>query len=372
MVDTKKILFASYGDLSLTPPSTNLVNYLASIGQSITILSYHTDLKSLSSAVEVRNLSPTNNRDSVYSKLKGRILAHIALYDFLRKRAKELDFIFVANWTYKFLDTVARFYGFQGKIVYQFHELEFSEFRHLRRADRVIIPEANRLWITYFRANLSEMPFLLPNIPSLDPGIIKSGDFTRLKAIRDSGKKILLYQGYVDNKKRCLEELVEGLSLGPEIFDLVIMPSQNSSKSELDKVVAASVKFGVEDRLHIVPSHPSPYHLNAITYADVGIGLYRPISLNQVYAAPNRLYEFARFNVPCILPNFPHFVQLAKEYKFGINVVDPEQSTDIAKILHQLNLDGNFSEGRTNASKFWEKNGEYSKFASIVWQNLND
>jgi hypothetical protein len=114
----------------------------------------------------------------------------------------------------------------------------------------------------------------------------------------------------------------------------------------------------------------APQHLATIQKADLGIGLYRPTSLNQVYAAPNRLYEFTRFGIPVILPDFPYFRYLSVKYPFAINPVNPESPDDIANSIRMVLQEPNLVKGHENAVKFTNTEGKYEIIFKKCWDKI--
>jgi hypothetical protein len=154
------------------------------------------------------------------------------------------------------------------------------------------------------------------------------------------------------------------------VLSLFLVSSLYSCKSKSNLTDVSAKISGIEDRVHLIGSLPAPHHLRIIQNVDLGIGLYRPISLNQIYAAPNRLHEFSNFGIPLILPAFPTFKSLAIKYPFAINTVDPEVPQSIANVLTELLNEANSKQGVKNAFKFKQENGDYTLFAKQVWEEI--
>jgi hypothetical protein len=112
--------------------------------------------------------------------------------------------------------------------------------------------------------------------------------------------------------------------------------------------------------------------LNYIKYADLGIGLYRPITLNQIYAAPNRLFEFTKFAIPIVLPDFPAFKSLSSLYRNGIITVNPESSKEISEAIAQVFEKNKLEEARLQAELFFEQNANYEEQVHQLWKKVTN
>ena len=355
--------------MALGAPVVSIVNYLASEGVRVSILSFHTTKESFDESVEIIDLSDRLFKTDSINRKIDRAAAHRGAYAYLRKHHDRFDLIWITAWQYTLLPQILKLIGYKGKLAYQFRELELDKLKYLKHFDFVLMPEVNRMWIAYFLADLKTMPVFLPNIPFI-PALAEEEPNPLLEKLKAGGKKILLYQGLIEYGKRCVSELLNGVRLGPEAFHLVVMPSASSKKAALQRMELEITELGLTGRVHILPTRVAPEHLQIVRQADVGIGLYRPTSLNQVYAAPNRLHEFAAFSIPLILPDFPSFNTLSKIYPFAINVVDPEKPANIADVLRHLEIDGNIAEGKANAVRFRKEQSDYNKIAGEAWSAI--
>ena len=355
--------------MALAAPAVSMINYLAQQGEAVTIVSFHTTADSFDSQVEVVNLRGRLFRTDAVGRKVDRIAAHQLAYTWLAKNHGRFKLIWITAWQYSKLPQYLRVIGYKGKTAYQFRELELDKLRYLKHFDFVLMPERNRMWIAYFLGKLEREPLFLPNIPFL-PALGEPTPEPLIEQLRSRGQRVLLYQGLVEFSKRCISELLQGLKLGPEEFHLIVMASASSKAPALKRMRQEVKDLGLTERVHELPTRMAPEHLQIVRQADVGIGLYRPTSLNQVYAAPNRLHEFAAFNIPLILPAFPSFTSLAQAYPYAVNVVDPEQPEDIARVLGELNQETNLATGRANSEMFRVVESDYSKFAGQAWATI--
>jgi hypothetical protein len=365
----KTILLPQIRSIEYFPPVITWINYLCSKGFYFILLAHKIDRSSYQFPDQIRFIEITGKAypKSLPGKLLLKVKSALALFSVLKEFSFAL--VWVCVWDFKYLKYLLRFSGFQGKIVYQFLELDPSNFPYCKYADHIIVPEENRAWLTYFLAKLPEKPWYLPNIP-LIPSFSVSEIPATLQHLQAGNKIIIFYSGLIDFYSRCLDELMSALLLLDNRYCLVIMPGRNPDQTLIRKVESNAKNIGVGERVFLIDSMPAPMHLSVLRYASVGIGLYRPSSLNQVYAAPNRIYEFTAFGVPVILPDFPQFSGLAHKYPGGIVTVDPENVQDIAAKLRLLGEPGALDKARLEADRYFTENGEYEKFASVIARKL--
>lgn len=362
-----RVYIPHLNDLTYLPPTVSLVNYLAEAGVSVVVHSDYSYPGAFHKKVTLINISSTADYPTgVLTRKLTRLKVSTQVVQYLRKNRDAIDFILLASWYFPFVPALARRLNPKIKILHQVHELELRSVHKLRAIDYVIVPEDNRAWITKILGDLRRKPIVVPNIPNVvaeDINFTPDDVVTRLKA---DGKVVLLYHGYAHPTRRCLTELVESLVYVDPVVHLVIMPSALSKPAVLRSLLEGAAELQLQDRVHLIPTRPSPEHLEVVKQADIGIGLYRATSLNQVYAAPNRLYEFCLFDTPVILPNYPSFASLSREYPYAVTVVDEESVESIAAGIQVLLDPENYAAGVRNSAAFREREGQYAHAASKV------
>lgn len=366
------ILFPSVRDLSFAPPIINAVNYLATF-EKVSVFSYFINKNQFDDAVDLNKISTKPYPKTKVPRIIAKLKCWTYFYLFLLKNAHQYNFIWIGVWDYPLIMPVLRLSGFKGKVIYQLNELEFDQLSYCRKADYVFVPDENRGWIAYFIGKLKTQPLVLPNIPFL-PSEISFDKHSELDDIRnkyhDKNVKIILYQGHIDYEKRCIKELLTAFTILPENIILVIMPGNFANKLNVERIKNDINSLYLNGRVFLIDSLKAPQHLITIQKADIGIGLYRPISLNQIYAAPNRLYEFTKFNIPVILPDFPYFKYLSIKYPNAITTANPESVSDIASAILSVLKEPNYSAGRENAGKFTNAEGNYKTVFDNCWKKI--
>lgn len=364
-----RVLVPLKRDVRTIPPLLSLIKGLAAQGHDVHFLCYFCDAASLAgsnhSRLTVEMVSDKPYPKSALSRLLASIRGYAALWRHLLAHAHTYDCVWLASWDFRYFGAVARWTGLRAPTVWQLHEYEPERFGRVREADVVVVPEENRAWLTYFAANLATKPLVLPNIPIDHPRQRTGVPEIALARQKDAGKKVVLYQGYIHLEKRCLAELFRAVAILPEQFVLAIMPVPDADSNQVERARTEIRRLGLEARVVWLESRNAPYHLDVLAQADVGVGLYRPTSLNQVYCAPNRLYEFTGFGLPVVLPKFPGLEQLSAKYP-GIVTCDPEDENSIAAAVLQLADNEVYESMAMSARRFFDEEADYSRYLSTV------
>ncbi len=358
MNKSKIIIFPLLRDVKTIPPTITILNYLAKKGFKIILYTYYTDVKFNHENINVLKTSLTPYPKSFLKRIVAKTKFLISFYLFFLKKRSEIEAIWLGAWDIFAIDKIKN----NIKLIYQFHELEPNKYKYCRKADFVVIPEENRAWITYFEANLQKFPLILPNIPDYNEHTIKPD--LEIEELRKNGKIITLYSGLIDIKKRNLKELVKAFGFLPKEYILVILPSFLKIRNDLEILKNYINELNLSERILFLQSRTPPNHLNTMSSVDIGIGFYSPTSLNNVYAAPNRLYEFLCFGTPVILPNYPSFKCLSKEFPYAVNTAEPSNPKSIAKKI--MDVKTNYKLAQKSMIEFNKKNGNYNKYAEKI------
>ncbi|MCF6298174.1 MAG: glycosyltransferase [Flavobacteriaceae bacterium] len=204
------------------------------------------------------------------------------------------------------------------------------------------------------------------NIPNYKNYVINKD--VEIVKLQKQGKVVVLYSGLIDNKKRNLKELVSAFKYLPENIILVIIPSFVKIGNDLKDLENHIKELDLVNRVHFLDSRIPPKHIDTMATADIGVGFYSPTSLNNIYAAPNRLYEFVNNGTPVVLPNFPTFKALAKEFPFAVNVANPSLPEDIANIINMIITNNKIM--KQSLFSFQKKEGDYNFYAEQIEKEI--
>jgi hypothetical protein len=95
----------------------------------------------------------------------------------------------------------------------------------------------------------------------------------------------------------------------------------------------------------------APFHLEVTSHAFIGICTYSYSDLNNVFCAPNKIWEFAGFGIPTLCQNIPGLVFSVGASGSGV-CVDFEDSEDIKRGLRQIQE--NYETFGSNAKRFFD------------------
>ena len=370
-----KFLIPMKRDIRQWPPLISLIRGLIELGHEVDHYSYYCSRESLADIASERLKVVTFSEEaypgkaSFFTRARATWNSRQGLKTFLRT-SNNYDFVWLGEWDYPDILKILRSNKVDCPVVYQLHEYNPKRFQHCPLVDHVVVPEENRAWMTYFNGHSKRVPLVLPNSPYDHPRVINNQLDPKLNELNAAGKRIVLYQGHMDLKKRCLLEMIRAIALTPEEFVLAILPA-NLTKDLQQRMEAEARQLGVSERLFFLKSQIAPKHLEVIGQAHIGIGLYRPTSLNQVYCAPNRLYEFTGFGIPVILPNFPGIAQIAAKCP-GVLTCDPDSPQSIADTICGLADKDNYGNARQGAEHFFDSCGNYMDSLAKTLESLTD
>lgn len=222
--------------------------------------------------------------------------------------------------------------------VLQIHELHEKSKRQLHAIGRVIqealcvfMPEYSRTSIYQVWFHLKRRPTVLPNKPYFLPPVeeltaLQSKYASQLKLLQ--GKKVILYQGHI-GPDRDLTAYVEAVSeLGDEYVFLLV----GSDGGMLKKYKAINPTIVHIDYL------PAPEYLFFTSIAHIGILGYSPVSLNNIFCAPNKIFEYAAYGLPVIGNDIPGLFFLINQYAAG-SVVDEKDKQSIKQAIIHIEAD---------------------------------
>lgn len=171
--------------------------------------------------------------------------------------------------------------------------------RVIRKAAIVTCCEKHRAVIMKSRYRLAKLPYILPNKPYefSSTGDIENGEqynekyLEQINDIKD--KFVVLYQGII-GKDRPLANIAKALNkIGSK--DIVFLVMGKGDKTLIEEL------YLLYDQVKYLGFVPSPQHLAITKFANIGIANYDFSCLNNVFCAPNKIYEYAKFGLPMLV-----------------------------------------------------------------------
>ena len=230
------------------------------------------------------------------------------------------------------------------------------------KANAVICCEVNRARYAQFKWNLDQRPFVISNKPY---GFLRStgklSEESNRVISQIKGRKAILYQAWHIHQTDVIINLLRALALINEDVALVIMgivdPCVN--KSSLESIYSNIIWAG-----HI----PAPKHLEVTKRIDIGVAMYSETSLNNLFCAPNKTFEYSSFGKPILCNDIPGLVETIGLKKAGIcvNWNSPQAIADGIRIILS-----NYDEYSRNAKNFHEKEDNLVVMRNIL-SNIPD
>lgn len=225
-----------------------------------------------------------------------------------------------------------------------------------QKAKVVIVPEYNRAHILKVWLNLQKRPLVIPNKPYFPEVIAEKSTLEIVKKLKSLNKKIILYQGWI-SEERDISRIIEALSMmeTQDEFKLVLMGPVVERKSlNIIKEKYPNVIY--------IPYLKPPQHLYVTELAYIGIATYDDSSLNTIFCAPNKIYEYALKGVPILARDIPGLKNTVGNHNIGI-CVDTYNKQDIINAI--LNIDKNH-EQYVNATQLFLKESDISQYICSV------
>lgn len=188
-----------------------------------------------------------------------------------------------------------------------------------RKALLSVVPEYCRAHITKAFYALPQMPAVIPNkpaehprrknLPVSDPGIAE-----KIARMERSGKKIIMYMGIL-SRERPLEPVIEAVEQA-DGYVLAVLGGRTPYLDQLERDMGGRFVYLGE----VAP----PLHLEIASHADVAYISYVPQkgSINAVFCAPNKVYEFAGFGIPMLCNDNPGLKFTVEYYGMGVCAAD--------------------------------------------------
>lgn len=338
MKDTHILIFEH--DVLKYPPILSVITFLLSQNKNVILLGYCSDKKFIEDfrkrGGNFISMIENNVEDSVVKKLWYYFLFKKRVFKWLKTFNKENNKVWLfgeqCTWllhkiVYKYDCNVYLFEipSFKVNLKYRVLSRSLNYKKVLQHTAKVICCEYNRAHITKSFFQLKELPIVIPNKPSYD--IITLDETIADRYLKKyTNKKIILYQGIFNYPERKLDEFCEAINLLPDDYILVLMGGDNDYKRRL------SEKYESE-RVVFIPHISAPHHLSITKRAHIGILIYNGVgghiehTLNTLYCAPNKVYEYGKYGIPMISNDVPAMNSLFSLKRCGVilkelNVID--------------------------------------------------
>ncbi len=366
-------LFASAYNFTGIPIIQYIFNYFNEKGETI---SFHCDVESYSnffqhsdshfSLIKFKDYKALNSQ-SFFQKLRKYLWSLIFLSRVLLNKRKNKIVIYTIDWFILSLGLLFKKW-FRLKIIY--HQIELFEPSRANRIDRflfnfsakksdridiIIMPEQNRL--AYFKevfpVNEKTHTLIMPN---------SNNNQIALKENASSQEKTII--GHIGNvgMDHYIKAFLEAIkSLPKEKFEIHFIGFLKEEVLELINSYALNnIKV-----IGQIPHKELDKHYRKI---DIGVILYKDVSLNHRFCAPNKLYEYWSYGIPVMAHPLPGLTPLFSHRCLG-RLIDMDNQKEVLNAIKGID-EANDESSKFQLMDYFKSNFHISKYLDQFDQML--
>lgn len=339
-----KIIYIIRQELQVYPPCLTQIQYINDFGVEVMVVygGCNEDVKKIldNKGIKHIDLNLKRKKKGYFDKIKNIFSYRKKAKKILKQYYKEDDFVWFGtadsafllkgrtiNKT-QFIMTVLELYDDN-----KFYRNNIGKIIH--KAKAVLCCEKTRAQIMKLWWNLKKEPYVLPNKPYEHPmerNLSGTLETTSNMISKMRGEIGIIYQG-IFTKDRNVGNIARALNeLDQDIVLYLMGNDSNGSNEEIKKIYNKTIFLGFA---------PAPFHLEVTSYATIGIALYDGSNMNNLFCAPNKIYEYAGFGIPILGSDIPGLRCTVGKWNAGkcVDFDDIESiKSAIADILNDYDL----------------------------------
>lgn len=332
-----KFIYIVRTSLHLYPPCLNQMNYLRELGYDVLavygdcnekteMLLHERNIKTISLSIKRSPIKYLGKIQS-YTKYRDGVLKVLA------ENFRKGDFVWygTADSCFSLGNEYDR-YPFILNVLELYDDNAFYRRgieKVIRDAAAVVACEPTRADIMKMWWGLAKRPYVMPNKPYTLPKSDGNGSINETKKIiaQIKGKRILLYQGIIasDRNLGLLADALQTLD-DKEIYLGLMGKEINDSANDLKKKYTQTIYLGYV---------PAPYHLEVTGNAFAGVAYYQGTCLNNLFCAPNKIYEYSGLGLPILCNDIPGLRNTVGYYHAG-ECVNFENQTELIVAIEKI------------------------------------
>lgn len=365
----KRVFIILKEDIMHYPPVLTILNVLPLLGIQAIHIGVYSDregkAKFESKGVKFIETTPYFANDSLLTKLRKQFFfRHIVNKTLCEAKITEMDRVWIMqSETICLLSsivgrypTILHFFEYvEPKINWKYKMLNptYNPLKTMNKANKIVCCEYNRAQITKGIFQLKDLPTVLPNKVIVDESEFYKipSDIKRIieeVIAKTAGKKVILYQGIFLDEERRLAEFCEAVSQMPDDYSFIAMGKGSGMYDNLKEKYES-------DKILFIPFIRPPYHLLITKLASIGVLSYFPrkgpvaYTLNPIYCAPNKIFEYAKYGIPMISNDIPALKYVFLEYHCGECIPYPMSTENILNVIMKvMNNHSDYQKGALN------------------------
>lgn len=367
----KRIFIILKEDIIDYPPVLTILNVLPNIGYKVIHIGVYSDIvakkKYEKKGIEFWPTLKYNGKAGVITKFISQLKYRKQVEDYLaianitvddRVWIMQAETICLLSKVVEKYPCILHFYEYVEPSInwkYKLLNPTYKPKQTLAKAKRIVCCEYNRAHITKGLFQLNELPVVLPNKMIIDEDTLEvvPKDIKPLYdkvLLKTKDKKVILYQGIFLDKERRLQEFCEAIKNLSNKYVFIAMGRGSEMFDELKKKYES-------DRILFIPFIRPPYHLLITKLASIGVLSYFPrqgsvaYTINPIYCAPNKIFEYAKFGIPMISNDIPALKYTYMEYGCGECIDYPITTEAIGEVIN--NIFDNYEHYRKGAFNYF-------------------
>lgn len=332
-----KFIYVVRTELHLYPPCLNQINYLRELGYDVLAIygdcNEKTEMFLNEKNVKTINFSIKRSKVRCFGKIQSYIKYRNNVLKALAENYQKGDFVWYGTADSCFsLGNECNRYPFILNVLELYDDNAFYRNgigKVIKSASAIVACEPTRADIMKMWWGLAKRPYVMPNKPYSLPLSDERGSIEETHRIIDQIKEkiIFLYQGILASDRN-LGFLADALQiLNNKSVYLALMGKEISDcVNDLKRKYPQTIYLGYV---------PAPYHLEVTAKAFVGIAYYQGLSLNNLFCAPNKIYEYSGLGLPILCNDIPGLRNTVGIYHAG-ECVDFENQTELIDAIQRI------------------------------------
>jgi glycosyltransferase involved in cell wall biosynthesis len=191
----------------------------------------------------------------------------------------------------------------------------FLESTFIKSADLVIAANQERADIMGEHYGMKKIPLVIRNIPPMPKQILSDESvfefYAKLEREHDEDIHII-YMGDI-NLDRGIGDLIDSLNYLSIRYKCILIGDGVS----VNLIKLSYSQDIISRRLRLVGPVPNHYIPDLLRQGDIGFLSYSMVGRNNIYCAPNKIYEYAQSGLPIITTAQESIVSILRNYKIG-------------------------------------------------------